>query len=138
MVHPQCRGYIHRTVFIFNSLQQHSFDMRTQLQIFTHSATDLLNNPKLCTKLHILSSKTLCALSCRGRPCTQLGLKLPYKPSTHSAAEVVHSHIWDLTLNPKIGLSSFTSNHHTSKSLKILTLLLYKSAYLYQCTITIP
>ena len=76
VVHPQCRGYVHRTVFIFNSLQQHSYDLCTELQISAHLAADLLNNPKLRTQLQILPSKTLCALSCRGRPRTQLGLIL--------------------------------------------------------------
>ena len=71
MVHPQCRGYVHRTAFIFNNLQ---------------------NNAVL-----------ICALSRR--------TFLP-KPYVHSATEVVHALSWDLTLNPKIDLSFFTSHHH--------------------------
>ena len=72
VVHPQCRGYVHRTVFIFNSLQNHNSDLRTQLQIFSITQ-------KLRTKVQIISSKTLCALSCRGHPHTQLGLNLKSK-----------------------------------------------------------
>ena len=100
MVHPQCRGYIHRTSFIFNNLQTTQFWS-------VHSAADLLNNPKLRTQLQIFSTTQNCALSCRSF--------LP-KPSTHSAAEVVHALKWDLTLNPKIGLSFFASNYHHTKT----------------------
>ena len=87
MVHPQCRGYIHRTMFIFNNLQTHSYDLHTQLQIF--------------------STTQNCALSCR----TYL-----QKPSAHSAAKVVDALSWDLTLNPKIDLSFFASNYHHKKT----------------------
>ena len=86
MVHPQCRGYVHRTAFIFNSLQRHSSDLCTQLQIF--------------------STTQSCALSCRSF--------LP-KPSVHSAAEVVHALSWDLALTPKIDLSFFASTYHYHK-----------------------
>ena len=67
--------------------------MRTQLQIFAHSAVGLLNNPKtmhlaaepfskLRTQLQILSYKILCALSYRVHPRTQLGLSLKPKNRT--------------------------------------------------------
>ena len=82
MVHPQCRGYVHKTMFIFNFLQTHSSDLHTQLQIF--------------------STTQICALSCR--------TFLP-KPSAHSAGEVVHTLSWDLTLTPKIDLSFFAPHY---------------------------
>ena len=108
MVHPQCRGYIHRTAFIFNSLQTTQFWS-------AHSAADLLNNPKLCSNRTFLlkpsahsTAEVVHALS--------WDLTLTPKPSAHSAAEVVHAHSWDLTLNPKIGLSFFASNYHHTKT----------------------
>ena len=131
MVHPQCRGYVHRTAVIFNFLQTHSFDLCTQLQISSitqscalscrsflpkpsvHSAAEVVNTLSWDLTLH---PKILCTLSCKGHPHTQLGLNL----------------------NPKIFLSFFASNyHHTQKPSKS-SFLLYISAYLYKCTITIP
>ena len=86
MVHPQCRGYVHRTTFIFNTLQNNSSDLRTQLQIFS------------TTQNYALSYRIF----------------LP-KPYAHSATEVVHALSWDLTLNPKIYLSFFASHHIITK-----------------------
>ena len=72
VVHPQFRGYIHRTVFYSTLYKNHSSDLRTQLQIpsipqdthllqiFAHTAIDPLNHPK---------------------------------PSVHTTAEVIHAHI---------------------------------------------
>ena len=79
MVHPQCRGYIHKLCFIQLATKP-QFDLRTQLQIpsspqsthtaavSVHTAADLLYHPK---------------------------------PSTHTAAEVIHAHSWDLTFLTK-------------------------------------
>ena len=77
VVHPQCRGYVHRTVFYSIFLQKPQFWS-------AHLATDPFSPQSrahscrpLRTQLQIfLSSKTLCAHSCRGRPRTQLGLNL--------------------------------------------------------------
>ena len=87
VVHPQFRGYVHRTMFYSTLYKNHSSDLRTQLQISSisqvaHLAADLLNHPK-----------NICAHSCRGHPRTQLGLNLSYKTSL-----------------------SFASNHLTSKA----------------------
>ena len=83
VVHPQCRGYVHRTVFY--------------IQQFT------------------ITTVLICARSCRSfqpSKIAHLSAKPSQKPSTHSAAEVVHALSWDLTLNPKIDLISFASHHH--------------------------
>ena len=84
VVHPQCRGYIHRTVFYSTFYKNHSSDLRTQLQI-----------PSVLKAAHTAAG--LCAHSCR----------FPYhpKPFVHTAAEVVHAHSWDLTFSYKISLS---------------------------------
>ena len=90
---------------------KNSYDLRTQLQIPAHSAAGLLNNPKtahLAGGIFLLSmhsATNLCALSYRS---------FLTKPSVHSAAEVIHAHSWDLTLNLKTGLS-FASNYHHTK-----------------------
>ena len=77
VVHPQCRGYVHRTVF-YSTLYKKTivlictlscrsssvFKPCTQLQASAHTATYFLNHPK---------------------------------PSAHIAAKVVHTHSWDLT-----------------------------------------
>ena len=52
---------------------------RTQLQASAHIAADLLNHPK-----------TLCTHSCRGRPRTQLGLKLSYKQALALHQFILH------------------------------------------------
>ena len=86
MVHPQCRGYIHRNVFYSTLYKNHSSDLRTQLQI--------------------PSGPQSCAHSCRPLR-TQLQIFLiTQKPSTHIAAEVVHAHSWDLTFLTKLALAS--------------------------------
>ena len=93
VVHPQCRGYVHKLRFIplsskpqficalscrfllpqNHSLSAHSaadsfflWQPRTQQQASVHTAADL----------SYFLTKTLCAHSCRGRPRTQLGLVL--------------------------------------------------------------
>ena len=92
MVHPQCRGYVHRTVFYSTLYKNHSSHLHTQLQIpsspqsCAHSCRPLRTQlqiffitPKPSTHLAVdflYHPKTLCAHSCRGHPCTQLGLKL--------------------------------------------------------------
>ena len=81
VVHPQCRGYVHRTVFYSTLYKNHSSDLRTQLEI--------------------PSSPQSCALSCRSL-CTQLQILLiTQKPYAHTAAEVIHAHSWDLTFVTK-------------------------------------
>ena len=90
MVHPQCRGYVHKTALLFNSSQSNSSDLRTQMQIRPSS---LIVHSAAVPFLQSLS----CALSCSS---------FLTKPSTHTAAEVVHAHSWDLTLKPKIDLNS--------------------------------
>ena len=65
---------------------QHSFDLCTQLQIFSTAQN------------YALSYRTF----------------LP-KPSAHSSTEVIHALSWDLTLNPKIDLGFFASHHHNTK-----------------------
>ena len=77
MVHPQCRGYVHITVIIFNSVTKDTV---------------------LICALNCRSS-FLAAHSTTGFPTLT-------KPSVHSAVEVVHALSWDLTLNPKETLQS--------------------------------
>ena len=86
MVHPQCRGYVHKTVFYFNFLQNHSSDLCTQLQISSSLLSRAHNSRPLCTQL-------------------QISLNLLQKPSVHTAAEVVHAHSWDLTFPYKTALA---------------------------------
>ena len=73
MVHPRRRGYVHRTALLYSTLLQNnnSSDLRTKLQISP-------NSPSCALSYRSLPS-TLCALSCRGRPRTQLGLNLNLK-----------------------------------------------------------
>ena len=130
MVHPQCRGYVHRTVVIFNFLQTHSSDLRTQLQIFSAiltyalSCSTFLPKPSAHSGVEVVHA-LIWDFTFLPKPSTHLATEVIHalswdltflpKSSTHSAVEVVHALNWDLTLNPKIGLSSFASNHHTSK-----------------------
>ena len=67
---------------LFNLLQKPQFDLRTQLQILS-----VLKKPRTQQQApahtaaglsSIFFTQTLCAHSCRGRPCTQLGLNLLY------------------------------------------------------------
>jgi hypothetical protein len=85
VVHPQCRGYVHRTV--------------------------------LYIQLVTTETVLICALSYRSFPFLSRALSCrlfpSYKPSAHSAAEVVHALSWDLTLNLKIDLTIFASHHHS-------------------------
>ena len=77
VVHPQFRGYVHRTVFYSILYKNHSSDLRTQLQILqvlkaTHTVAGLCAHS--CTFPY--HPKSLYTHSCRGHPCTQLGLNL--------------------------------------------------------------
>ena len=101
VVHPQCRGYVHKLCFIQLSTKP-QFDLCTQLQIPSVLNSRAHSSRPLCTQLQIFSQssyKTLCAHSCR------YFLNLLTKPSAHTAAEVVHAHIWDLTFSYKISLN---------------------------------
>ena len=115
MVHPQCRGYVHKLFFI-------------QLATKNHSLIYALS----CRSLQALKSAHtaagLCAHSCRSF------FLFLQKPSAHTAAEVVHAHSWDLTFPYIINLS-FAFLFFTSKSLTF--------SYLQEClfihrTITKP
>ena len=93
MVHPQCRGYVHKLRFIQLATKP-QFDLRTQLQIPSVLNSRAHSSRPLRTQLQIFSQssyKTLCAHSYRSF------LNLLTKPSAHTAAEVVHAHSWDLT-----------------------------------------
>ena len=86
VVHPQCRGYVHRTLFYSTFLQNHNSDLRTQLQIPSvlkamHTAAGLYAH-SYRFPYHL---QTLCTHSCRGRPCTQLGLNLLLQNSLNFA-----------------------------------------------------
>ena len=105
VVHPQCRGYVHRTAFIFNTLQTHSYDMCTQLQIFSTTQSCALSYRTFLLKPY----KYLCTLSCKGCPRTQLGINLK---------------------NPKIGLSLFASNYHHTKPFEKLFSPLHKCLFI--------
>ena len=95
VVHPQCRGYVHRTVFYSTFYKNHNSDLHTQLQIS--------------------SSPQSRAHSCKPL-CTQLQISLiTQKPCAHTAAEVIHAHSWDFNLFLPNTLS-FASIHLTSKS----------------------
>ena len=92
VVHPQCRGYVHRTAFYSTFYKNHSSDLRTQLQILqvlkaAHTAADLLNHQK---------------------------------PSAHTATEVVHTHSWDLTFSYKIALALHQFLLHKKPNLSYL------------------
>ena len=81
VVHPQCRGYIHKMPFIQLATKP-QFDLCTQLQIPSVLNSRAHSSRPLRTQLQIFpqsSYKTLYAHSCRGHPCTQLGLNLSYK-----------------------------------------------------------
>ena len=86
VVHPQCRGYVHKTVF-------YSTCYKTTVWS-THTAADPFSPFKPRTQhqasVHI---------------ATDLSLIFLQKPSAHTAAEVVHAHSWDLTFPYTINLS---------------------------------
>ena len=86
VVHPQCRGYVHRTVF-------YSTCYKITVLICALSCRSLL-----VLKIHAHSSRPL---------CTQLQIFLTsYKiPYAHIAAEVIHAHSWDLTFSLQNSLS---------------------------------
>ena len=79
VVHPQCRGYVHKLCSIQLATKP-QFDLRTQLQI-----PSVLKKPR--TQLQVFPQSSL------------------QKSSVHTAAEVVHAHSWDLTFPYKINLS---------------------------------
>ena len=86
VVHPQCRGYVHRTVFYS------TFYKKTTVLICALS----------CRSLQVLKAMNiaagLCTHSCRSP-------NLFTNSSAHTAAEVVHAHSWDLTFSYKLSLS---------------------------------
>ena len=86
VVHPQCRGYVHklRSIQLATKLQ---FDLRTQLQIPSVLKIRAHSSRPLRTQLQVFPQSFL------------------QKPSAHPAAEVVHAHSWDLTFPYKINLS---------------------------------
>ena len=90
MVHPQCRGYVHKTALLFHFLQNNSSDLRTQQQIRPSSLT-----------VHSATVPFLQSLTAHSAAVPFLE-----KPSVHTAAEVIHTHSWDLTLSYKIALAS--------------------------------
>ena len=85
VVHPQCRGYIHKLRFIQLATKP-QFDLRTQLQIPSVLNSRAHSSRPLCTQLQIF-------------------LTLLTKPSAHTTAEVVHAHSWDLTFPYKTSLN---------------------------------
>ena len=122
VVHPQCRGYLHRTTVIFNLLQTHSSDLRTQLQISSAILSCALScSTFLPTPFAHSAAEVIHALN--------WDLTLT-KPSVHSAAKVIRALSWDLTLNPKQDLASSHQIIIIQKPSKKL-FLLYISAYLY-------
>ena len=77
VVHPQCRGYVHKLHFIPLSSKPQlicALNCRS-LQSLTAAHTTAGFCAHSC-RYFFLSYKTLCAHSCRGRPRTQLGLIL--------------------------------------------------------------
>ena len=91
MVHPQCRGYIHRTVLLFNFLQNNSSDLQTQPQIrpsslTTHSVTvPLLQTLNCALSCSSFLTTLSCALSCSSFPHTNPLRTQLQRSSTHTA-----------------------------------------------------
>ena len=113
VVHPQCRGYVHKLRFIpLSSKPQFICALSCRfLQLLTAAHTAAGFCAHSCRSF-FLPCKTLCAHSCRGRPRTQLGLVLSLqKPIL-------------------LALSFLTS--------KILTYPFYISAYLYCAVLQNP
>ena len=104
VVHPQCRGYVHRTVFI---------------QLFTK--TTVLICALSCRSLQVLKA-THTAADFLNHP----------KPSAHIAAEVVHAHIWDLTFLTKQSLASHQFILHQKPNLTLLQKCLFIQVHLLQ------
>ena len=82
VVHPQCRGYVHKLRFI-------PLSSKPQF-ICAHSCRFLL---PFDSRAH--SSRLL-------RTQLQIFLSSLQNPSAHTAAEVVHAHSWDLSFPYKI------------------------------------
>ena len=74
MVHPQCRGYIHKLCSIQLATKP-QFDLRTQLQI-----PSILKNPRTQQQAPVHIATGLSSIF------------FTQKPSAHTAAEVVHAH----------------------------------------------
>src|SRR5713226_7230758 len=82
VVHPQCRGYVHKLRFIpLSSKPQFicALSCRFHLPFVSRAHSSRLLRTQLQTFLTFLQ-----------------------KPSVHTAAEVVHAHSWDLFLPYKI------------------------------------
>ena len=79
VVHPQCRGYVHRIVLYSTSLQ-----------------VTVLICALSCRSFQVLkaahTAAGLCTHSCRYP-------NLFTNSSIHTAAEVIHAHSWDLTFS---------------------------------------
>ena len=114
VVHPQCRGYVHKLRFI---------PLSSKPQFICALSCRFL---QLLTAAHIAAG--FCAHSCRP-------FLLSYKkPSAHTAAEVVHAHSWDLSF-PCQKLTLLHLIFLTSKS---LTYPFSISAYLYCAALQKP
>ena len=83
VVHPQCRGYVHKLRFIpLSSKPQFICALSCRfLQLLTAAHTAAGFCAHSCRSF-FLPYKTLCAHSCRGRPRTQLGLVLSLQKPT--------------------------------------------------------
>ena len=84
VVHPQCRGYVHKLRFIPLSSKPQlicALSCRSLQPFISRAHSSRLLRTQLQVFLSFLA-KTLCAHSCRGRPRTQLGLILFLKKPT--------------------------------------------------------
>ena len=77
VVHPQCRGYVHKTLFYSTCYKTTvlicALSCRSLQSLkATHTVAGLCAHS--CRSFLNLLTKTLCTHSCRGRPRTQLGL----------------------------------------------------------------
>ena len=83
VVHPQCRGYVHKLRFIPLSSKPQFICVLScrflQLLTVAHTAAGFCAHN---CRSFFLPYKTLCAHSCRGRPRTQLGLVLSLQKPT--------------------------------------------------------
>ena len=87
VVHPQCRGYVHKLCSIQLATKT-QFDLHTQLQILS------------------VLKKSRTQQQAPAHTAAGFFLTIFFtKPSAHTAAEVVHAHSWDLTFPYKINLS---------------------------------
>ena len=75
VVHPQCRGYVHKLRFIpLSSKPQFICALSCRFLLPLTAAHTAVGFYAHSCRPFLLSYKTLCAHSCRGRPRTQLGL----------------------------------------------------------------